>query len=154
VAVSLADEHEGFMRLALLEAELAGARGEVPIGAVVVANGEVIGRGGNRSIADNDPSAHAELLALREAGRAAANYRLTGATLYTTIEPCLMCVGAIVLARVGTVVYGASDPKGGAVRSLLDPSTLPLNHRFTAIEGVLEAECRALVQEFFRARRA
>jgi tRNA(adenine34) deaminase len=93
------------------------------------------------------------VLALREAARAIGNYRLTGATLYATVEPCLMCVGAIVHARVATVVYGAPDPKGGAVRSLLDPNALPLNHRFEAVEGVLADECRALLQGFFRLRR-
>ena len=93
------------------------------------------------------------MLALREAARAAGNYRLTGVVLYVTVEPCLMCVGAIVHARVATVVYGAADPKGGAVRSLLDPGTLPLNHRFQAIEGVLADECREVLQAFFRERR-
>jgi tRNA(adenine34) deaminase len=155
MALSSASEgHEPFMRLALAEAGRAGAAGEVPIGAVVVRGGAVIARGYNQSIALHDPTAHAEVLALREAGRSAANYRLTEATLYVTIEPCLMCVGAIVHARIGTVVFGAADPKGGAVRSLLDPSTLPLNHRFSVVEGVLADECRELVQGFFRARRA
>jgi tRNA(adenine34) deaminase len=153
VALSPSGDHEPFMRLALAEAEQAQARGEVPIGAVVVADGAVIGRGGNRSVADHDPTGHAEVVALREAARTAANYRLPGASLYVTIEPCLMCVGALVLARVATVVYGAADPKAGAVRSLLDPGTLPLNHRFAVVEGVLAEECRRLVQEFFRARR-
>ena len=104
-------------------------------------------------IGTSDPTAHAEVLALREAARAIGNYRLTGATLYVTVEPCLMCVGAIVHARVATVVYGVADPKGGAVRSLLDPSALPLNHRFEAVEGVLAEECRQVLQEFFRMRR-
>jgi tRNA(adenine34) deaminase len=155
MALSSASEgHEPFMRLALAEDGRAAAAGEVPIGAVVVRGGAVIARGYNQSIALHDPTAHAEVLALREAGRSAANYRLTEATLYVTIEPCLMCVGAIVHARIGTVVFGAADPKGGAVRSLLDPSTLPLNHRFSVVEGVLADECRELVQGFFRARRA
>jgi tRNA(adenine34) deaminase len=145
--------HDAFMRLALEQAALAEAAGEVPIGAVVVLDGAVVGRGHNQPIAASDPTAHAEIVALREAARAAANYRLTGATLYVTVEPCLMCVGAIVHARVATVVYGARDPKGGAVRSLLDPSTLPLNHRFEAVEGVLAEACRELVQGFFRSRR-
>jgi tRNA(adenine34) deaminase len=148
------DGHEPFMRLALAEAERAQAAGEVPIGAVVVREDAVIGRGYNQSIALHDPTAHAEVLALREAGRSAANYRLTEAKLYVTIEPCLMCVGAILHARIGCVIFGAADPKGGAVRSLLDPNTLPLNHRFTVVEGVLADECRELVQGFFRARRA
>jgi tRNA(adenine34) deaminase len=146
-------DHEPFMRLALAQANLAREEGEVPVGAVVVLDGAVAGRGYNRPIAASDPTAHAEVLALRDAARAAGNYRLAGATLYVTVEPCLMCVGAIVHARVGTVVYGVPDPKGGAVRSLLDPSTLPLNHRFEAVEGVLADECRRLLREFFRVRR-
>ena len=136
-------DHETFMRLALAQAALARAAGEVPVGAVVVLDGGVVGRGYNHPIGTSDPTAHAEVLALREAGRAGGNYRLTGATLYVTVEPCLMCVGAIVHARVATVVYGVADPKGGAVRSLLDPNALPLNHRFEAVEGVLADECRA-----------
>jgi tRNA(adenine34) deaminase len=142
-----------FMRLALEQAALAQARGEVPVGAVVVRHGQVVGRGHNQPIAANDPTAHAEILALREAARSLASYRLVGASLYATVEPCLMCVGAIVHARVARVVYGVADPKGGAVRSLLDPDALPLNHRFEAASGVLEAECRELLQEFFRQRR-
>jgi tRNA(adenine34) deaminase len=146
-------EHEPFMRLALEQAALARDEGEVPIGAVVVKDGAVVGRGSNRPIRSCDPTAHAEIVALREAALAASNYRLGGALLYVTIEPCLMCVGAIVHARVATVVYGADDPKGGAVRSLLDPGSLPLNHRFAAVPGVLADDCRALVQDFFRSRR-
>jgi tRNA(adenine34) deaminase len=151
--VTTLPEHETFLRLALAQAELARAAGEVPVGAVVVLDGAVVGCGYNRPIASSDPTAHAEVVALREAGRAVGNYRLTGASLYATVEPCLMCVGAIIHARVGTLVYGVRDPKGGAVRSLLDPSTLPLNHRFEVVEGVLAEECRALLQEFFKARR-
>ena len=128
-------DHETFMRLALAQAALGQAAGEVPVGAIVVLDGEVMGRGYNHPIGASDPTAHAEILALREAGRARGNYRLPGATLYAT------------------VVYGVADPKGGAVRSLLDPTALPLNHRFEAVEGVLAEECRRLVQEFFRARR-
>jgi tRNA(adenine34) deaminase len=149
----LSAEHEPFMRLALAQAAHARAAGEVPVGAVVVQDGAVVGRGYNQPIGTSDPTAHAEVVALREAARAAGNYRLTGALLYVTVEPCLMCVGAIVHARISTVVYGAADPKGGAVRSLLDPGSLPLNHRFEAIEGVLADECRELLQSFFRARR-
>ncbi len=152
VSGAIAD-HETFMRQALAQAELARAEGEVPVGAVLVRDGAVVGRGYNRPVGTSDPTAHAEVLALREAARAAGNYRLPGATLYVTVEPCLMCVGAIVHARVATVVYGAADPKGGAVRSLLDPSALPLNHRFETIEGVLADECRRVLQDFFRARR-
>ena len=145
--------HEPFMRLALEQAALAEAEGEVPVGAIVVQGGAVVGRGHNRPITACDPTAHAEIVALREAARAASNYRLAGATLYATVEPCLMCVGAIVHARVDTVVFGAADPKAGAVRSLLDPDTLPLNHRFSVVEGVLAEECRDLLQQFFRSRR-
>jgi tRNA(adenine34) deaminase len=149
----MSPDHEPFMRLALAQAAQAGEAGEVPVGAIVVREGVVIGRGYNQPIAASDPTAHAEILALREAAREAGNYRLPGATLYVTVEPCLMCVGAMVHARVGTVVYGVADPKGGAVRSLLDPSTLPLNHRFEAVEGVLADDCRHLLQQFFRERR-
>jgi tRNA(adenine34) deaminase len=149
----MSGDHETFMRLALAQAAFARAAGEVPVGAVVVLDGGVVGRGWNHPIGTSDPTAHAEVLALREAGRALGNYRLTGATLYVTVEPCLMCVGAIVHARVGTVVYGVADPKGGAARSLLDPNALPLNHRFEAVHGVLADECRAILQEFFSSRR-
>ena len=145
--------HELFMRLALAEAQAARAAGEVPIGAVVVAAGRVVGRGSNRPLGTSDPTAHAEIVALREAAAAAANYRLPGATVYVTLEPCLMCVGALVNARVGTVVYGAAEPKWGAVESILQVSGLALNHRFEVVSGVLEAECRALVVDFFRSRR-
>jgi tRNA(adenine34) deaminase len=145
--------HERFMRRALLEAHRAREAGEVPVGAVVVAGGVVVGTGFNRPIGARDPTAHAEIVALGAAGQALENYRLTGTTLYATVEPCLMCVGALVHARVGTVVYGVPDPKGGAVRSILDVGTLPLNHRFEVVEGVLLEECREVLQEFFRTRR-
>src|SRR5512143_402995 len=141
------------VRVGLGQAGLARAAGGVPVGAVVVLDGVVAGRGYNQPIGTSDPTAHAEILALREAARGAANYRLPGATLYVTIEPCLMCVGALVHARIGTVVYGVADPKGGAVRSLLDPNNLRLNHQFEAVEGVLADECRHLLQDFFRERR-
>jgi tRNA(adenine34) deaminase len=146
-------DHEALMRLALEQAALGQARGEVPVGAVVVVDGAPVGRGYNQPIGACDPTAHAEIVALREAARATSNYRLSGATLYVTVEPCLMCVGAIVHARVGSVVYGVADPKAGAVRSLLDPNALPLNHRFGVVEGVLAEECRELLQGFFRTRR-
>ena len=146
-------QHEAFMREALELAAAARDAGEVPVGALIVRAGAVLGRGSNRPIRASDPTAHAEIVALREAAAAVRNYRLAGATLYVTIEPCLMCVGAIVHARVGCVVYGADDPKSGAVRSLLDPSTLPLNHRFEVIPGVLADDCRALLRDFFRSRR-
>ena len=143
------------MRLALEQARLAAEAGEVPIGAVVVVEGRVVGTGFNRPIAEVDPTAHAEILALRAAARALGNYRLPGADLYVTVEPCLMCVGALVLARVRGVIFGAREPKTGALvstaRSLENAS---LNHRFAVAEGVLEEECRGLVQAFFRARRA
>jgi tRNA(adenine34) deaminase len=141
------------MRLALDEARHARDLGEVPVGAVVVADGMVVGTGFNQPIRSVDPTAHAEIVALRAAAQLFGNYRLPGTLLYVTVEPCLMCVGAIVHARVGTVVYGVSDPKGGAVRSLLEPETLPLNHRFEVIAGVLLEDCRELLQEFFRSRR-
>ena len=123
------------------------------MGAVVVSEGVVVGTGFNRPIGAQDPTAHAEIVALGAAGQALGNYRLTGTTLYVTVEPCLMCVGALVHARVATVVYGVDDPKGGAVRSLLDVASLPLNHRFEAVEGVLADECRELLQGFFREKR-
>ncbi|HXH08140.1 MAG TPA: tRNA adenosine(34) deaminase TadA [Vicinamibacterales bacterium] len=142
------------MRIALELAEEGRRRGEVPVGAVVVAGGEVIGRGFNRPIGDHDPTAHAEIVALREAGRAAGNYRLPGATLYVTVEPCLMCVGAMVHARIATLVYGAAEPKAGAIASAMRAHEHPaLNHRFAVVGGVLEEECRAVMQAFFRERR-
>ncbi len=126
----------------------------MPVGAVVVSDATVVGVGFNQPIGTVDPSAHAEIMALRAAGQALRNYRLSGASLYVTVEPCLMCVGAIVHARIETVVYGVPDPKGGAIRSVLDVSDLALNHRFEAEEGVLADECRELLQEFFREKRA
>ena len=147
--------HDPFMRLALDEARRAEAAGEVPIGAVVVLDGQVIGRGFNRPISDVDPTAHAEMVALREAARAVNNYRIVGADVYVTLEPCLMCVGAMVLARVRTVVFGAREPKTGALVSTTQPLEIPtLNHRFDVVEGVLETECRGVVQAFFRTRRS
>ena len=143
------------MRLALDQARLAEQDGEVPIGAVVVLDGPVIGRGFNRPIGGVDPTAHAEIVALREAARAVGNYRLVGADVYVTIEPCLMCVGALVLARVRMVVFGAREPKTGALVSTTQPLEIPtLNHRFEVVEGVLEDDCREVVQAFFRTRRA
>ncbi len=143
------------MHLALAEARRAGAEGEVPIGAVVVMDGAVVGRGFNQPIQSGDPTAHAEIVAIRDAARRLGNYRLTGATLVVTIEPCLMCVGAIVHARIATLVYGAAEPRTGAVVSTVRGGDLPgHNHRFAVTGGVREGECRTLVQEFFRARRA
>jgi tRNA(adenine34) deaminase len=145
--------HAAFMRAALAEAEKARAQGEVPIGAVVVREGAVIAAGFNQPIHAVDPSAHAEVVALRAAARTLGNYRLTGSTVYVTLEPCLMCVGALVNARVAAVVYGAAEPKWGALGSLLDIRQVAVNHRFEVIAGVLEEECRAPVVAFFRARR-
>ena len=142
------------MRQALQQARLAGERGEVPIGAVLVLEGRGVGEGSNQPIGASDPTAHAEVVALRQAAQAAGNYRLIGATAYVTVEPCLMCVGALVNARVATVVYGAVEPKWGALVSKLDVSTLGLNHRFEVIGGVLEPECRQLMIDFFKLRRA
>jgi tRNA(adenine34) deaminase len=145
--------HETFMRQALEQARRALHVGEVPIGAVVVAEGGPVAEGFNQPIRAVDPTAHAEIVALRQAARAAGSYRLTGATLYVTLEPCLMCVGAIVNARVSTVVYGAPEPKWGALGSILDARELELNHRFEVIGGVLEAECREVLVDFFKFRR-
>jgi tRNA(adenine34) deaminase len=146
--------HEGFIALALDEARRALEAGEVPVGAVVVLNGEVIGAGYNHPIASHDPTAHAEIVALRVAAERVGNYRLTGSTLYVTVEPCLMCVGAMVHARVGTVVYGAPEPKAGAIASMTRAHELAgLNHRLQAMGGVLETECRAVIQQFFESRR-
>ena len=142
------------MRIALEEARKAGEEGEVPIGAILVSEGEVIGRGRNRPIALSDPTAHAEIQALREGGRRVGNYRLPGSTLYVTLEPCIMCAGAILQARVGRLVFGNADPKGGAVSSLyslLEDSRL--NHRVEVTSGVLQAECRELLRRFFHERR-
>ena len=142
------------MSAALHEARRAQEGGEVPIGAVVAVGHEVIGRGFNQPIGANDPTAHAEIVAIRDAARHIGNYRLTGATLYVTVEPCLMCVGAIVHARIATVVFGAAEPKSGAVSSMVRGGELPgHNHRFQIVAGVLEAECRELIQEFFKSRR-
>jgi tRNA(adenine34) deaminase len=143
-----------WMAEALREAAAAAARGEVPVGAVVVRDGKEIARAGNRSVADSDPSAHAEVLALRAAAAIEKNYRLPGAALYVTVEPCLMCMGAALHARVARLVYGCADPKGGAAGSLFDVAADPrLNHAIAVEAGVAERECRDLVQQFFRARR-
>jgi len=153
--VSEAEIHEGFMREALVEARRAEAAGDVPIGAVIVRERRIIARAGNRRAADNDPVAHAELVALRAAAATLADWRLTGCTLYVTLEPCVMCAGAIVLARVDTVVYGAADPKAGAVETLYHLLDDPrLNHRPTVIAGVLADECGQMLTDFFRRQRA
>ena len=142
------------MALALEEARKAHAAGEVPVGAVVVVDGEVIGAGFNQPISAHDPTAHAEIVALRAAAARAGNYRLTGSTLYVTVEPCLMCVGAMVHARVELVVYGAPEPKAGAIVSMTNAHELAgLNHRLQTLGGVLENECREVMQSFFKSRR-
>ena len=143
------------MVAALAQAELARDAGEVPIGAIVSIDGEIVGRGFNQPIRAADPTAHAEIVALRDAARRMGSYRLSGATLCVTIEPCLMCVGALVHARIGTLVYGAAEPKSGAVVSAVRGGELPgLNHRFEVVAGVREDACRELMQAFFRDRRA
>ena len=142
------------MDAALAEARRARDTFEVPIGAVVAVNGEIIGRGFNHPINGLDPSAHAEIAAMRQAAIRLGNYRLTGVTLCVTIEPCLMCVGAMVHARIGTLVYGAAEPKSGAIVSTIRGAELPgLNHRFEVLSGIREEECRALMVDFFKERR-
>jgi tRNA(adenine34) deaminase len=142
------------MDAALAQAELARDAGEVPIGAIVSIDGEIVGRGFNQPIRAGDPTAHAEIVAIRDAAQRVGNYRLSGATLCVTIEPCLMCVGALVHARVATLVYGAAEPKSGAVVSTVRGGELPgLNHRFEVVAGVQEERCRELMQAFFRDRR-
>ena len=143
------------MRAAIELGRQGRRRGEVPVGAVVVLDGRVVGEGFNEPIGTNDPTAHAEIVALRDAGRRTRNYRLTGATVYVTIEPCQMCVGAMIHARIARVVYGTTEPKAGAIESAMRAHEHPtLNHRMETTGGVLEAECRELIQGFFRARRA
>ena len=148
-------EHdELWMHEALRAAQRALDIGEVPVGAVVVHAGKVIGRGFNRNLADSDPTAHAEIVALREAGSAIGNHRLTNCELFVTIEPCAMCAGAMVHARIRTLVYGAEDPKAGAVHSAMHVLNHPaLNHKVEVRRGVLAGQCAELLQEFFRSRR-
>jgi len=142
------------MGIALREAQKAADRGEVPIGAVVVGDGAVLGRGHNLREASQDPAAHAEMIAIRKAARKEKSWRLTGATLYVTLEPCIMCMGAILLARVERVVFGCLDPKGGAAGSLYDLSDdRRLNHRVAVTAGVREAECAGILSDFFAALR-
>ena len=146
--------HERFMREALAEAARAAEHGEVPVGAVVVMNGEIAGRGHNQPIGASDPTAHAEVVALRAAAKSTGNYRLTDATVYVTVEPCVMCVGAMVHARIGTLVYGASEPKAGAVSSTQRAHEHPaLNHRMVVVAGVLAKECGEAMKQFFAGRR-
>jgi tRNA(adenine34) deaminase len=147
-------DHDVLMEAAIEQAHRARDAGEVPIGAVVAIEDTIVGRGFNQPISSSDPTAHAEVVAIREAAIRIGNYRLTGATLCVTIEPCLMCVGALVHARIGTLVFGAAEPKSGAVVSTLRVADLGgLNHRFEVVAGVREAACRSLIQEFFQARR-
>jgi tRNA(Arg) A34 adenosine deaminase TadA len=146
--------HDTFMRAALEEAARGLAAGEVPIGAVAVVGDAIVARAFNQPITAVDPTAHAEVLVLREAARLAGNYRLTDLTVYVTVEPCLMCVGALVHARVREVIYGAPEPKSGALVSTTRALDVPgLNHRFDVTGGVLENECRDLIQQFFREKR-
>jgi tRNA(adenine34) deaminase len=143
-----------YMELALGEARMAAEAGEVPVGALVINNGEIIGRAGNRNLRDHDPTAHAEILALRQAAQHLGNHRLTGCTLYATIEPCAMCAGAIIHARIARLVYGAKDPKAGAAGSILHVINHPrLNHKMEVVSGVLDDRCSEILQDFFRRRR-
>ena len=143
------------MELALEQARLAEAAGEVPVGAIIVGeDSAIVGRGSNRPISGHDPTAHAEIVALRDASRHTKNYRLAGLTLYCTIEPCVMCAGAIVHARIARLVYGAADARGGAAGSVYNIVADPrLNHQVEVVSGVRELECRSLLQTFFEARR-
>ena len=142
------------MGLALAEAQKAQAAGEVPVGAVILSEGNVIGKGFNRPISSNDPTAHAEIVALRDAAQRQQNYRLSNATLYCTVEPCMMCAGAIIHARIARVVFGTPDPKAGAAGSIYSVLTDPrLNHRVEVLSGIREDECAALLRQFFSARR-
>ena len=143
-----------YMQLAVEEARASADAGEVPIGAILVHDDKILARSGNRTIRDNDPTAHAEIVVLREAAHALSNYRLSGASLYVTLEPCSMCAGAMIQARISKLVYGADDPRGGAVRSCFEVLSHPrLNHRVEVISGVLAQESSSLLQSFFAARR-
>lgn len=144
-----------FMREALAEAQAAADAGEVPIGAVAVYDGQIVGRGQNRVLRDVDPTAHAEIVAMRKAAESLKNYRLTGCELYVTLEPCAMCAGAMIHARLSRLVYAASDPKAGAAGSVLEVLNHPrLNHQMTVETGVLDEEAGALLREFFQQRRS
>jgi tRNA(adenine34) deaminase len=151
-AANVTDEH--FMRHALNRAREAWERAEVPVGALVVLDDEILGEGFNQPIESHDPTAHAEIVAMRQAAQRVSNYRLTGATMYVTIEPCQMCVGAMVHARIGRLVYGAPEPKAGAIESAMSAHEHPaLNHRIEVTGRVLETECREVMQKFFEERR-
>jgi len=150
----MARDHERWMEAALDEARVARDGGEVPIGAVAVLDGRILGRGRNRTVELQDPTAHAEMIALREAASSLGAWRLIGVTLYVTLEPCAMCAGACVLARIERLVYGAADPKAGMSGSLASiPDDPRLNHRVDIVSGVLAEECGDLLKEFFRSRR-
>ncbi len=143
-----------YMRMAIEQAQLAAQSGEVPVGAVLVRDGQVISRAFNKPIANHDPSAHAEMLALREAALAEENYRIPGSTLYVTLEPCAMCSGAMLHARIDRVVYGAQDPKTGAAGSVLDIfSSKQINHQTSVEGGIMSEECGQLLRDFFKGRR-
>jgi len=148
-------QDEQYMRAALDEARNAQAAGEVPVGAVVALGEEIVGRGANRNLRDSDPTAHAEVVALREAGKTLGNHRLPECSLFVTIEPCAMCAGALIHARLKRLIYGAADAKAGAVRSVMQVVNHPLlNHQIIeVVGGVLGEECTALIQDFFRRRR-
>jgi len=148
------DSNVRFMQQALEEARASAAAGEVPVGAVLVHDGKILARSGNRTIRDCDPTAHAEIVVLREASRVLGNYRLAATALYVTVEPCSMCAGAIIQARVPRLVYGCDDPKGGAVQSCFEILTDPrLNHQVEVATGILASDCAAILQSFFAARR-
>ena len=143
-----------YMHLAIVQAQAAALRGEVPVGALVVLEDRILAAAGNRTVTDCDPTAHAEIVALREAARKAGNHRLIGASIYVTIEPCAMCAGALVQARIARLIYGADEPKGGAIRTCMQVLDAPaLNHRIEVVSGVLSEEAVQLLQSFFSARR-
>jgi tRNA(adenine34) deaminase len=147
-------DYEALMEAALDEARRARAAGEVPVGAVIAVADQIVGRGFNQPVGSVDPTAHAEIVAIRDAARRLGNYRLVGATLCVTIEPCLMCVGALLHARVATLVYGAAEPRSGAISSTVRGGDLPgHNHRFEVVAGIRAQECGSLLQAFFRLRR-
>jgi len=152
--MEIVDSDISFMQIALEEARAAEAAGEVPVGACIVHDGKILARSGNRTIRDGDPTAHAEIIVIREAARLLRNYRMPGTTLYVTIEPCSMCAGAVIQARIPRLVYGADDPKGGAVRSCFEILTNAiLNHQVEVLHGVLAPDCASIIQSFFAARR-
>jgi tRNA(adenine34) deaminase len=150
----MAESDLEFMRAALDEARMGAARGEVPIGAVLVHQGNIISRAHNRTLTDNDPTAHAEMVAIRAAARAIGNHRLNGTSLYVTVEPCAMCAGALIQARVARLIYGCAEQKGGAVRTCFQILDHPaVNHRVEVVAGMLAEDCAAVMQEFFAQRR-